>query len=153
RSEGGRLLEISAISDVINTRIGKDVLLLGDFNAMHRDSWFARLARSSVAHHVSKRVTHQLIHSMAERVQEMALGTTVGHLLEHTTLHDLDPGHARTVSGKQAGLEWMPSWRLAKIDWIFGSEGVSTSRYRVMKDVGSDHRPVIADITISHSNR
>jgi len=153
RSERGRLNEIAAIADIINANPATCVLLLGDFNAMHQDSWFARMARSRLAHGVSKRVSPALLRSVAERVQEMAIGTTVAYLLDHTRLHDLDPGRKRTVSGKQAGLEWMPSWRLAKIDWMFASHHISATRYHVMSDVGSDHRPIVADISVMSSKQ
>lgn len=142
RSEQGRLTEIVAISEIINRHRDEHILLLGDFNAMHKDSWFAKMARSAVARHVSRRVSHVLVRSIADRVQEMALGTTIEYLLRHTSLHDLDPGRKRTISSKQAGLEWAPSWRLAKIDWIFGSKQFKTVSYHVLPDVGSDHRPV-----------
>jgi len=153
RSESGRLMEAEAVSEIIHSRAGQCILLLGDFNAMREDSWFARIARSRLAHGVSRRLSHEVLRSMAERVQEMALGTTVAYLVAHTELHDLDPGRKRTISSKQAGLEWVPSWRLAKIDWVFASSQITSLRYRVMKDVGSDHRPVWADIEIIDSKQ
>lgn len=76
----------------------------------------------------------------------MAMGTTIAYLLKETTLHDLDTKNRRTISGKQRGLEWIPAVRLAKIDWIFGSKQFRTLSYRIMRDVGSDHRPVLAKI-------
>ena len=61
---------------------------------------------------------------------------------------DLDGKLRRTISAKQAGLEWAPKLRLAKIDWIFGSSGLVATKYAIYKDIGSDHRPVIADIIL-----
>jgi len=150
RSEQGRLTEITAIADIINRHHDEHILLLGDFNAMHKDSWFAKMARSALARHLSRRVSHELIRSMADRVHEMALGTTIEYLLRHTSLHDLDPGRKRTISSKQAGLEWVPSWRLAKIDWIFGSKQFKTVSYHVLPDAGSDHRPVKTVLEYDH---
>lgn len=146
RSEEGRLTEITTVCDIVNAEVEMPTLLLGDFNAMHHDSWFARIARSQPAHGFSRQVRHKLLRSMADRVHEMALGTTVDYVVSHTALHDLDPGRQRTISGKQAGLEWLPAWRLAKIDWIFGSRQFKTIRYRVLRDSGSDHRPVRAEL-------
>lgn len=146
RSEEGRLNEVTTVCEIVNSETNIPTILLGDFNAMHRDSWFARIARSRPARHLSHRVPHSLVKSMAQRVHEMALGTTVDYLLTHTKLHDLDPGRKRTISGKQAGLEWLPAWRLAKIDWIFASKQVTTLHYHVLRDQGSDHRPVKADV-------
>lgn len=144
RSEAGRLREITSIADIVTRYADEPVLLAGDFNAMHRDAWFARMMRTRTVRHVSRRIPHTLVRSMATRVGEMALGTTIAYLLEHTRLHDLDPGRQRTISARQAGLERAPSWRLAKIDWVFGSEHIRTVDYRVLGDVGSDHRPVRA---------
>jgi endonuclease/exonuclease/phosphatase family metal-dependent hydrolase len=146
RSEMGRLNEIASVVDVINSNPGIHTLLLGDFNAMRRESFFARFARSSSVRLVIQRVRHELVRSMAERVAEMALGTTIEYIETHTHLHDMDPAKKRTISSKQAGLEWAPSWRLAKIDWIFGSKHFSTRSYQVLPDVGSDHRPVVATL-------
>lgn len=146
RSEEGRLTEITTVCDIVNAEVEMPTVLLGDFNAMHHDSWFARIARSQPAHGFSRQVRHKLLRSMADRVHEMALGTTVDYVVSHTALHDLDPGRQRTISGKQAGLEWLPAWRLAKIDWIFGSRQFKTIRYRVLRDSGSDHRPVRAEL-------
>lgn len=146
RSEEGRLGEIAYVCTIVNRHSEDVTLVMGDFNAMHRDSWFARIARSRISRHITTRIPHQLMKSMAERVREMAEGTTIEYLLQHTELHDLDSGRKPTISSKQAGLEWIPSWRLAKIDWIFGNRFVSAVRYRVYSDVGSDHRPVRAEI-------
>jgi endonuclease/exonuclease/phosphatase family metal-dependent hydrolase len=147
RSERGRLEEIAAISDIVGQYASVPVLLAGDFNAMHKDAWFARIARSQAIRVLSRRVRHALLRSMSERVQEMALGTTIAYLSKHTTLRDLDIHRKRTISAKQAGLEWIPAWRLAKIDWIFGSHHFKVHAYRVLPDVGSDHRPVVATLT------
>lgn len=149
RTEEGRLREITAISDVINAHENTPTLLLGDFNAMHRDSRFAKLVRSGLAGRLVRGVAHPLISSMAGRTIEMASGTTIEYIQTHTHLKDMDPGRKRTISSKQAGLEWAPSWRLAKIDWIFGSKHFTTRTYRVLHDVGSDHRPVIASLHLN----
>jgi len=149
RSEEGRLGEIAAVADVVNDNPDIPTLLLGDFNAMQRDSLFAVMARSAIAHDMTEHVKHELVRSMADRVGEMALGTTIEYLGAHTKLHDMDPGKKRTISSKQAGLEWMPAWRLAKIDWIFGSKQFTTRAYHVLPDVGSDHRPVVATLDIT----
>jgi endonuclease/exonuclease/phosphatase family metal-dependent hydrolase len=146
RSEAGRLTEVQGVVEIINHYDKDHVLLLGDMNAMHKDALFARFARSQFARGVTRHVSHVLVRSMADRVGEMALGTTIDYILQHTALRDLDPARKRTISSKQAGLEWAPAWRLAKIDWIFGSKAFKTIDYHVSPDVGSDHRPVIADL-------
>lgn len=147
RAESIRLTQLPAIVDEVNKHLDERVLVLGDFNAMHEKAWFARFARSSAAQVGTVVLRDKLMVSMAERVREMAIGTTVKYILEHTNLHDLDTHRKRTISAKQAGLEWAPSVRLAKIDWIFGSKHFTTHKYTVLGDVGSDHRPVIAELT------
>lgn len=148
RSEKGRLNEIASVADIVNNNHDTPTLLLGDFNAMRRESLFATFARSSSARGMIRRVNHELVRSIAERVAEMAIGTTIEYLETHTKLHDMDRGMKRTISSKQDGLEWVPSWRLAKIDWIFGSKHFSTRSYHVLPDVGSDHRPVLATLDV-----
>ena len=148
RTEEGRLNEIASVVDIVDNNLDTPTLLLGDFNAMRRESLFAKFARSSSARLVIRRVNHELLRSMAERVSEMALGTTIEYLETHTKLHDMDRGRKRTISSKQEGLEWVPSWRLAKIDWIFASKHFTTRSYRVLPDVGSDHRPVLAILDV-----
>lgn len=148
RSEQLRLEQIAQVVKVINRPHVGETIVLGDFNAMHERSRFARVARSSVAKGIAEKVPHKLARSMSQRVSEMARGTTVRYLLEHTELVDLDGKLRRTISAKQAGFEWAPKLRLAKIDWIFGSKNIHTSSYKVLPDVGSDHRPVLATVTV-----
>lgn len=146
RSEAGRMNEMRSLAEVIDRLLRERVIVMGDFNAMHRDAWFAKLARSRAGRIATVSVLHTLTRSMAERVREMAIGSTIEYLLQKTHLHDTDTGRQRTISAKQAGLEWAPAVRLAKIDWIFASSQFHTKHYRVLRDVGSDHRPVVATL-------
>ena len=146
RTEQLRLGQIEQVAEIVNRPHVGETVVLGDFNAMPIDSRFARLVRSKPARFVGENIPHELMKSMSMRVSEMGLGTTIERLLELTDLHDLDGKSRRTVSAKQAGLEWAPSIRLAKIDWVFGSEGIEAVGYRVLPDVGGDHRPVVVDI-------
>lgn len=148
KAEELRLEQVNQLVEVIKKPHVGETIVLGDFNAMHERSRLARVVRSSVAKGIAEKVPHKLVRSMSQRVSEMAAGTTVRYLLEHTELVDLDGKLRRTISAKQAGLEWAPKIRLAKIDWIFGSSGTQAIHYTIHKDVGSDHRPVIADITL-----
>ena len=146
RSEDIRMKQIVAVADSVNAHSTLPTLVMGDFNAMHEGSLFARVARSSIAGNLTTRVRHEQLASIAARVHEMAFGTTINYLLEHTSLRDLDTKHRRTISAKQAGLEWAPALKLAKIDWIFASKQLRALNYKVMHDVGSDHRPVVVDL-------
>ena len=146
RAEDTRLKQIVAVISSVNGDISAPTLVMGDFNAMHEKSLFARVARSSIAGRLASLVRHEQLRSVAGRVHEMGYGTTINTMLNDTKLRDLDTKHRRTISAKQAGLEWAPALRLAKIDWIFGSKQFKVIGYRVLRDVGSDHRPVVADL-------
>lgn len=146
RGEDIRMAQIRDVVRVVNENVSLPTLLMGDMNAMHEKSKFALFVRSKLAHRVIKHIAHPQIAKMSKIVQDMALGTTINYLLKETLLHDLDLGRKRTISGRQRGLEWIPAFRLAKIDWIFGTKHISVQSYRVYRDVGSDHRPVVAKI-------
>lgn len=146
KTEATRLSQVEDLAASIAKDPHVPTLALGDFNAMRRSSGFARLSRSRLARGMSQRVPHQQLKAIAIRLNQMALGTTIEYIEKHTHLRSLDPGHKLTISGRQAGLEWVPALRLAKIDWIFGSKQFHILKYRVHRDVGSDHRPVVADI-------
>ncbi len=146
RSEELRLPQVDEVLAIVK-KSHEPTIVLGDFNAMHKDSSFAKLARSRLATSATKLISHKNIISVAERVREMARGTTIEKMLAGN-LHNLDPGHHHTISAKQAGLEWMPALKLAKIDWMLGTSSIHATHYRVMHDVGSDHRPVVATILV-----
>lgn len=145
RSEETRMNQVVTVGDIVNTHQTLPTLLAGDFNAMHHDSRFARMVRSRLAGAIARNIKHELLSSIAIRVHEMGYGTTIRYIDEHTSLSNSDAKLRRTISAKQADLEWMPAIKLAKIDWIFGSKHFNVLRYRVMRDVGSDHRPIVVD--------
>ncbi len=148
KTEENRLMQIKDLTDEVNSNLTVPTIVLGDFNAMHENSRFARVSRSRAAHKLSGLIRHDQLKRIASRLHEMALGTTIHYLLTHTQLLDLDPRRQRTISGKQSGLEWVPAVRLAKIDWVFGTHHIAVKRYRVSRDVGSDHRPIIVDVQV-----
>lgn len=146
RRESYRMQEVQGVCDFLATTPAMPTLLAGDFNAMHRKSWLARCMRLNTVWWLAQRVPHKHLSSMLTRVHEMAYGTTIDYLESNSGLSSLDPGLQRTISAKQARLGWAPAWRIGKIDWIFGSSEFSTESYRVWRDVGSDHRPVRAEL-------
>jgi endonuclease/exonuclease/phosphatase family metal-dependent hydrolase len=148
RSERLRLVEVDEIVEYLRSLPTLPTLMMGDFNAMSQTSRFARMARGHVGHIAEELVGHATLRSVIARVREMALGSTIERIERETNLRSLDPGLKRTISARQRGLEFIPAIRLAKIDWIFASPEVKTTSYRVRGDVGSDHRPVVADISI-----
>lgn len=151
RTEAGRLAETEQLVAHIGSRKPLPTLMMGDFNAMDGSTFFARIARGICGDIAVQIVRNEQLSSVVSRVREMALGTTIRYIESQTHLRNLDPKFRRTISAKQRGLEWLPAFRLAKIDWVFGSPEVAVKRYRVLRDVGSDHRPIVVDIEIAPS--
>ena len=148
RSEALRLGQVPEVAKVVRQDDMLPVIALGDFNAMHVSSKFARAVRARPVYYAAHLFPHAQLSKMGTRVSEMGKGTTIIELIKTTGLHDLDGLHLRTISAKQSGLEWMPAWRLAKIDWILGSKEIKAISYKISPDVGSDHRPVIAELEV-----
>lgn len=146
RQEAYRLDEVAAICANLDKTPVTPIIMAGDSNAMHERSWFARLIRLRIVGSAAKRFPSTQAAGVLARAHEMGFGTTIRYIERQGSLRSLDPGLQRTISAKQRDLEWMPSWRLAKIDWIFGSKEFTVASYRVLRDVGSDHRPVVADL-------
>lgn len=131
--------------------IDSPIVLLGDFNAMSKEGLFSWFARVVCVPWLTRLVPFSGLRSVLERVHEMADGTTIAYV--HHTFGLMDYDQARnqpTVSARQRLLDWLPSWRLAKIDWIFGSTAI-IKEYKVWRDVGSDHRPVCASVEFEHA--
>lgn len=149
KAERFRLEQVDQVVDLVSKAHVGQMIVLGDFNAMPPKSNVAKILRSKTAGVLGSAFPHTLVQSMSERVNEMAIGTTVKKLLESTVLHDLDTKHRFTISAKQSGLEWLPSVKIAKIDWILATSEVQALEYKVFSDAGSDHRPVVATIKIS----
>lgn len=148
KSENLRLQQIDQLLGLLAKSHVGETILMGDFNAMSGRVLIAKTLRSRSAGFVGKNLPTKQLRSMSERVNQMAIGTTIARLKAGSKLHDLDNGHHYTISAKQMGIEWIPALRLAKIDWIFGSNNIHTNSYKVLPDVGSDHRPVLATLTV-----
>lgn len=149
RYEESRLEQVTQLAERITRGHIGETLVMGDFNAMSARSAMAKLFGASSADKLGQRLPGKRLKYVSKRVHEMARGTTIDRLLAETPLHDIDTGHHLTISAKQAGLEWAPKLRLAKIDWILGTKNIRTITYKVLPDVGSDHRPVRASISIT----
>lgn len=147
KSETLRLEQIEQLLELIAKPHVGETILMGDFNAMSGRSLIAKTLRTKPADFVGKNLPTKQLRSMSERFNQMAIGTTIARMRVSSGLHDLDTGHHYTISAKQMGIEWAPALRLAKIDWMFGSDNIHTSSYKVLPDVGSDHRPVVAVLT------
>lgn len=144
RTNASRVREMSHAIEALMRR-DMPTIIMGDFNTMSATSMLARFLRLPVMSLVEC-LTRGHLQSIIARLRMMAHGTALRILHERTNLHDLDTKHHLTISAKQAGFEWLPSIRLAKIDWMFGSPEFTTISYRVWRDVGSDHRPIRAEL-------
>lgn len=72
--------------------------------------------------------------------EDMGPGGPFRLLAEELDLHPHRP------AGEE-GLATFPSWRpRQRLDWILASTGLRLANYRVLDDLVSDHRPVIADV-------
>lgn len=148
KKESLRLEQMNQLVKLINKPHVGETVVLGDFNAMGPRSVAAKFLGAKTIGRIGSHLPGKQLRSMSERVNQMAIGTTIKLLAEKTELYDLDPGHHFTISAKQSGLEWAPKVRLAKIDWIFGTKNITTITYKVLPDAGSDHRPVRASLCI-----
>lgn len=147
-NEAFRMQQVPDLVQEIVSDHQTPTLVMGDFNAMDAHSFPARIARSVPVRWFAAMVPSAKLRHIVRRVVEMASGTTIRSVEHRTHLYDLDDKHRLTISAKQAGLEWVPAIRLAKIDWIFGTKHFRVERYSVYRDVGSDHRPVVADLVL-----
>lgn len=146
KKEETRIAEVADLAEIVNKQ-PEPVLVMGDFNAMPGADWFARLVRSKPFALVVQTLPKSHLQYVFQRLAEMGKGTAIQVLLAQTKLHNLDMRNRRTITAKSRGLEWLPSIRLAKIDWIFASKNLHASSYTVLHDVGSDHRPVVATVS------
>ncbi len=148
KKESTRLSETEDLVGIANSE-KRPVLMMGDFNAMHYDDWFARLVQSALFGVLVRAMPKGYLRYVLERLVEMGKGEVVAYIKRHSTLRDLDPGLSRTITAKQHGLEWIPALRLAKIDWVFASAEIAMKEYKIVSDVGSDHRPVQVTVHVT----
>lgn len=123
----------------------REIIIAGDFNAMHRDDFRAHALRSRVVRALARGISSQKIRSIATRLSAMAEGIALD-AIERAGVSDADPRHHATTTPKMRDLPtWVPSVRMAQIDHILHSDGLTPSDYRVHPDGGSDHRPISAN--------
>lgn len=141
RSEASRLRQLSDLLPVIR-KSSAPTIVMGDFNAMYKDSLPARILRSRFMAYIVRHWPHPLTKDGGQRVIDMATGTTLRTLEKATDLREADPRRSPTSTPKLRSQEWMPSIRLVQIDHIFVSPGVTITNFRVGRDGGSDHRAI-----------
>lgn len=147
RNEEFRLRQVEDLERIV---LGSDehIVLLGDMNAMYGDDYRSAFLRSRLVKLAAHSLPHNKFSNFANRVTDMATGTTLSRLTAPGVLVDVDERHRSTSTPKVRGLEFLPSIRLVNIDHILVSQTISTSDFTVgTKDSGSDHRPISVTIT------
>jgi endonuclease/exonuclease/phosphatase family metal-dependent hydrolase len=148
KHEQWRLQMVADLMGVLNTTT-TNFVVLGDFNAMERKGIKATLLASQPVHYLAKIIPHGQIRTIVERVNEMAIGTTISSLQQASSrLKNTDTDNISTITPKTRGLEWMPSIRLVKIDHILISQYITSSDFKVSADGGADHRALSVMIHI-----
>ena len=120
------------------------MVAMGDFNAMHRESFPARVLRSRVSRAMIEYWPHARTKDILARLSQMAIGDTMQRFLDSTSLVDIDTSYRPTTTPKMRGQEWMPSIRMAQIDHLLISPGVYGGAFSIGGDGGSDHRAISA---------
>jgi len=124
----------------------RELIVAGDFNAMHRGDLRAHILRSSPVRWTAHHMPSQKLQSITSRLSGMAEGIALDMILRASVI-DADPHHRSTTTPKMRDLpDWIPSVRLAQIDHILHTDGLTPSEYRIHPDGGSDHRPVSVSV-------
>lgn len=156
RSEESRLKQVEDLVACI-TESPYPVIATGDFNAMFGDGVPARVLRNKAVpllhQFLSRRENTKIryIGDILGRLSEMAIGETIRQFESGTGLVAADPVGRYTTTPKMRGLELMPSIRLAQIDHMYVSPGVTVTNFSVGRDGGSDHRSISATVSPSQT--
>ena len=141
RSETNRIKQVNDLVPLIKS---SDVptIVMGDFNAMHKESLSARVLRTSLVKRTVQHWPHARSKDIMHRLLEMATGDTMSRILGQTKLIDIDSKMRPTTTPKMRGQEWMPSVRMVQIDHMFVSPDVKAAHFEIGRDGGSDHRAI-----------
>jgi endonuclease/exonuclease/phosphatase family metal-dependent hydrolase len=127
---------------------GGPTIVCGDFNAMPPNTPKSGLIHSGLFRAPAALIPHKHIRYTLQRLSAMASGTTIATILKSTELHNTDPQLRATTTPKMRQMEWMPSIRFAKIDWMFVSPGITYDDFHISADLGSDHRALSIHISL-----
>ena len=147
RSEQYRLIQVYPLIEYINSS-DISTVVMGDFNAMPPNTLKSLLVHSFLFKGLAMVIPHRHMRNVLRRLSDMATGTTIASIVNQTSLSNTDPSYKPTTTPKMRKMEWMPSIRFAKIDWIFVSPDIEYKNFSVSPDLGSDHRAVSAEITL-----
>lgn len=147
REEQLRLKQVGPLVEYISSS-DMPTVMAGDFNAMPPDAFRSRLIHSGLFRDPARLMPHAHMRYTMGRLSEMATGTTIATILRETNLVNTDPKLQPTTTPKMRKMEWLPSVRLAKIDWMFVSPDVAYRNFHVSDDLGSDHRALSLEISL-----
>ena len=147
REEVLRLKQVEPLIEYINSSPIPTVIM-GDFNAMPPNTRWTRFLHSGLFRDPAKLIPHRHMRYTLSRLSDMASGTTITAILGKTALVNTDPLLEPTTTPKMRKMEWMPSIRIAKIDWIFVSPDITYQDFAVSRDLGSDHRALSVKISL-----
>lgn len=144
RSKHMRLLQTEALVEYV-VASDNEVIVLGDRNEMHPDSWRARLFGSAAARALVEYIPSGTVRRIGQRFVDMAEGDAIRYFEKETNLRSLDTSRRPTTTPKIRGpLERMPSVRVAQLDHIYVSPGIHAEEFTIARDGGSDHRALSA---------
>lgn len=143
-TEERRLEQASAVAAYLKTA-STPVIMAGDFNAMWYKGW-QQFLTTKAAQSVFKTLPAPRIKDVLMRLSRMATGRVM-MLLKEAGLREADPHLRPTTTPKMRGMPGMPSIRLAQIDHILFSPGVTVTTPVIGADKGSDHRSLYVKIT------
>lgn len=149
RNEKLRLTEVEPLIEYINSST-IPTIMMGDFNAMPPNTFKSRIIHSGLFRKGVRLLPHRHMRYVLRRLSEMATGTTIAALLSRTRLVNTDPSCRPTTTPKMRRMEWMPSIRFAKIDWILVSPDVVYKNFAISRDLGSDHRALSLEVSLKN---
>ena len=142
KDESRRMRQVPDVIKEVNSHDTPGIIL-GDFNAMHANTFPARL----LSHPQVKPIAESL-GSVGKRAVRMAHGATMRTIMEETGYRDADSRRQPTTTPCMYGREWLPSIRLMQIDHILVSPDITVNDFHIQKDGGADHRAITATLKI-----
>lgn len=134
----------------ISSKRKEDILILGDYNAMHKEDWKSKVLRNSFVRKSLLALGRVIADKerIIARTLDMALGTALEVLTKDGGFKDIDQKMRPTTTLKMRDREFLPSFRLTQIDHIlykFNKKSIKRidfESYKIYQDLGSDHRAI-----------
>lgn len=134
----------------ISSKRKEDILILGDYNAMHKEDWKSKVLRNSFVRKSLLALGRVIADKerIIARTLDMALGTALEVLTKDGGFKDIDQKMRPTTTLKMRDREFLPSFRLTQIDHIlykFNKKSIKRigfKSYKIYQDLGSDHRAI-----------